>query len=121
PGVGHDAPSRKRPCAGPYWRPPSEPGPFSRKDRKTSAPVRGVGPPAAPAYSLGFEHPGRDTGRMADERPQTDDRDPADVVTGMVDHVLGLVDTWSAWDGHPARPTIGSTRHTRPFGGSRTT
>jgi hypothetical protein len=38
---------------------------------------------------------------MADERPQTDDRDPADVVTGMVDHVLGLVDTWSAWDGAP--------------------
>ncbi|MGH9229549.1 MAG: hypothetical protein ACRD07_12640 [Acidimicrobiales bacterium] len=36
---------------------------------------------------------------MTDERPRTDDRDPADVVTGMVDHVLRLVDTWSAWDG----------------------
>jgi hypothetical protein len=36
---------------------------------------------------------------MADERPTTDDRDPADVVTGMVDHVLRLVDTWPAWDG----------------------
>jgi hypothetical protein len=38
---------------------------------------------------------------MADERPRTDDRDPADVVTGMVDHVLALVDTWPAWDGEP--------------------
>ncbi|HEY6698943.1 MAG TPA: hypothetical protein VIZ67_11995 [Acidimicrobiales bacterium] len=36
---------------------------------------------------------------MADERPTTDDRDPADVVTGMVGHVLALVDTWPAWDG----------------------
>ncbi|MGH9288474.1 MAG: hypothetical protein ACRD0V_09345 [Acidimicrobiales bacterium] len=38
---------------------------------------------------------------MADERPTTDDRDPADVVTGMVDHVLRLVDTWPAWEGEP--------------------
>jgi hypothetical protein len=38
---------------------------------------------------------------MADERPVTDERDPADVVTGMVDHVLALVDTWPAWDGEP--------------------
>jgi hypothetical protein len=38
---------------------------------------------------------------MADERPRTDDRDPADVVTGMVDHVLRLVDNWPAWDGEP--------------------
>jgi hypothetical protein len=33
---------------------------------------------------------------VADERPPTDDRDPADVVSGMVDHVLRLVDTWPA-------------------------
>ena len=39
--------------------------------------------------------------RMADARPPTDDRDPADVVTGMVDHVLALVDSWPAWDGAP--------------------
>jgi hypothetical protein len=38
---------------------------------------------------------------MADERPLTDDRDPADVVSGMVDHVLALVDTWPALDGEP--------------------
>ena len=36
-----------------------------------------------------------------DDRPLTDDRDPADVVAGMVDHVLTLVDTWPAWDGEP--------------------
>jgi hypothetical protein len=35
---------------------------------------------------------------MADERPQIDHRDPAEVVTDMVDHVLRLVDTWPAWD-----------------------
>lgn len=40
---------------------------------------------------------------MADERPATDDRDPADVVLGMVDHVLSLVDTWTTWDGAPGR------------------
>ena len=38
---------------------------------------------------------------MADDRPVTDDRDPAEVVTGMVDHVLTLVDSWPAWDGEP--------------------
>lgn len=40
---------------------------------------------------------------MADDRPTTDDRDPADVVTAMVDHVLALMDTWPAWDGAPRR------------------
>lgn len=38
---------------------------------------------------------------MADDRPVTDDRDPAEVVSDMVDHVLALVDTWPAWDGAP--------------------
>jgi hypothetical protein len=38
---------------------------------------------------------------MADDRPATDDRHPADVVSGMVDHVLALADTWPAWDGEP--------------------
>ena len=38
---------------------------------------------------------------MADDRPRTDERDPADVVTAMVDHVLALADTWTAWDGTP--------------------
>jgi hypothetical protein len=34
----------------------------------------------------------RNTVAMVEERPLTDERDPADVVTGMVDHVLALVD-----------------------------
>ncbi|GAA0362065.1 hypothetical protein NE235_27405 [Actinoallomurus spadix] len=38
---------------------------------------------------------------MADETPVTDDRDPAVVVTAMVDHVLALAATWTAWDGRP--------------------
>lgn len=38
---------------------------------------------------------------MADDVPQTDDRDPADVVTGMVGRVLTLAATWPAWDGQP--------------------
>jgi len=33
--------------------------------------------------------------------PQTDDRHPADVVTSMVDEVLKLAETWTAWDGEP--------------------
>ena len=40
---------------------------------------------------------------MPDDRPSTDQRDPAAVVTGMVDHVLRLVDTWPGWDGEPRR------------------
>ena len=36
---------------------------------------------------------------MTDERPETDDRDPADAISEMVDHVLGLAETWGAWDG----------------------
>jgi hypothetical protein len=38
---------------------------------------------------------------MNEPRPETDERDPADVVAGMVDEVLRLVDTWPAWDGKP--------------------
>jgi hypothetical protein len=36
-----------------------------------------------------------------DDTPVTDDRDPAEAVTAMVDHVLALAGTWTAWDGHP--------------------
>ena len=48
---------------------------------------------------------GRNVGRvrhdllMTDPGPETDDRHPADVVTGMVDHVLDLAATWPRWDG----------------------
>jgi hypothetical protein len=38
---------------------------------------------------------------MADEVPSTDDRAPAVVITAMVDHVLALAATWTAWDGRP--------------------
>ncbi|WP_034487166.1 hypothetical protein [Actinomadura oligospora] len=38
---------------------------------------------------------------MSDEVPVTDDRDPAEIVTGMVGHVLALAATWTVWDGRP--------------------
>jgi hypothetical protein len=38
---------------------------------------------------------------MADERPEVDDRDPADAVAQMGAHVLRLAETWGAWDGGP--------------------
>lgn len=38
---------------------------------------------------------------MADDRPEVDDRDPADAMAQMVAHVLRLAETWGAWDGHP--------------------
>ncbi|WP_433353300.1 hypothetical protein ACQP25_08230 [Microtetraspora malaysiensis] len=38
---------------------------------------------------------------MADENPITDDRDPSEVVTATIDHVLKLASTWTAWDGRP--------------------
>ncbi|GAB3958452.1 hypothetical protein GCM10029978_003410 [Actinoallomurus acanthiterrae] len=40
---------------------------------------------------------------MSDDVPITDDREPASVVTAMIDHVLGLAVTWTAWDGRPLR------------------
>jgi hypothetical protein len=39
---------------------------------------------------------------MTDPGPDIDDRHPADVLTGMVDHVLRLAETWPNWDGRPA-------------------
>lgn len=48
---------------------------------------------------------GRNVGGMRHDRlmtepaPETDDRHPADVVAGMVDHVLNLAATWPRWDG----------------------
>jgi hypothetical protein len=38
---------------------------------------------------------------MSDETPITDGRDPALLVTEMIDHVLALAATWTAWDGRP--------------------
>ncbi|GIE34588.1 hypothetical protein Ait01nite_076330 [Actinoplanes italicus] len=33
--------------------------------------------------------------------PETDDRVPAEVVTGMITQVLDLASTWTGWDGRP--------------------
>jgi hypothetical protein len=38
---------------------------------------------------------------MTDLGPAVDGRHPADVVTGMVNHVLQLAATWPRWDGNP--------------------
>jgi hypothetical protein len=38
---------------------------------------------------------------MADQAPATDDREPALVVTTMIDRFLDLAATWTAWDGRP--------------------
>jgi hypothetical protein len=38
---------------------------------------------------------------MSDTGPEVDDRHPAEVVTGMVDHVLSLAATWPVWDLRP--------------------
>jgi hypothetical protein len=38
---------------------------------------------------------------MVDEAPTTDDREPALLVTTMIDHVLALATTWTVWDGRP--------------------
>jgi hypothetical protein len=44
--------------------------------------------------------------RMTDNGPEVDDRHPADVVTGMVDHVLRMAETWPPWDGRPAEVPV---------------
>jgi hypothetical protein len=38
---------------------------------------------------------------MTHERPQIDDRDPADAIDQMVDHVMLLAESWTHWDGKP--------------------
>ncbi|MEU2670416.1 hypothetical protein ABZ622_16365 [Streptomyces sp. NPDC007164] len=44
---------------------------------------------------------GRASGGGPAETPATDDRDPAQLLTAMVDHVLALAATWPDWDGRP--------------------
>jgi hypothetical protein len=39
---------------------------------------------------------------MTDPGPEVDDRNPADVVVGVVDYVLNLAETWPRWDGRPS-------------------
>ena len=36
---------------------------------------------------------------MTNERPKVDDRDPADLIDQMVEHVLLLAESWTRWDG----------------------
>ncbi|MFF8611485.1 hypothetical protein [Streptomyces sp. NPDC015350] len=55
--------------------------------------------PDIPDASDAFDVP--DAPDVPDEVPVTDGRDPAQVVAGMVDHVLALAATWTAWDGRP--------------------
>jgi hypothetical protein len=43
---------------------------------------------------------------MSDMAPATDSRRPADVVTGMIDHVLALAATWPAWTGVPVKVQV---------------
>lgn len=43
---------------------------------------------------------------MTDPGPEVDDRHPAGVVTGMVDYVLLMAETWPEWDGVPAETPV---------------
>jgi hypothetical protein len=43
---------------------------------------------------------------MSDDAPEVDDRHPADVVSEMVDRVLVLARTWTAWDGTPTETPV---------------
>jgi hypothetical protein len=38
---------------------------------------------------------------MTDERLKVDDREPAEAIAEMVEHVLHLAKTWTTWDGSP--------------------
>jgi hypothetical protein len=38
---------------------------------------------------------------MTDDRPRTDEREPAEAIQEMVNHVLDLAATWIRWDGRP--------------------
>ena len=41
-----------------------------------------------------------------DDKPATDERHPAQVVSQMVEHVLSVADTWTRWDGRPQTVAI---------------
>jgi hypothetical protein len=43
---------------------------------------------------------------MPDPQPVVDDRDPADVIAAMVEHVLALAETWPRWDGEPVEVAV---------------
>jgi hypothetical protein len=64
------------------WEPPDE------RNRKVSVGVDTFG-----VYD--------EVGGPMSDSPVTDDRDAADLVTGMVSQVLDLARTWTGWDGEP--------------------
>jgi hypothetical protein len=43
---------------------------------------------------------------MTDPGPEVDDRPPAEVVAGMVEHVLAVAATWTGWDGRPVEVPV---------------
>jgi hypothetical protein len=43
---------------------------------------------------------------MTDLGPEVDSRHPADVVSGMVEHVLLVAETWPRWDGRPREVAV---------------
>ncbi|MBB4962372.1 cytochrome P450 [Micromonospora polyrhachis] len=77
-------------------------------DPETFDPER-TGPPPLTFGGPPRRCPGRDHAmaiaagalRADPDAPATDDRDPATMITAMVEHVLALATTWTAWDGHP--------------------
>jgi hypothetical protein len=40
-------------------------------------------------------------GPVSEQRPRVDGRDPGEAIEEMVEHVLGLAETWLVWDGKP--------------------
>ena len=73
---------------------PSRRGRRTPRDGRASVEAHRVGSDDALALAAGVLD--RAT---ADHTPVTDDRDPADALAAMVEHVLALADTWTAWDG----------------------
>ncbi|MFF8420590.1 hypothetical protein [Streptomyces sp. NPDC015680] len=61
----------------------------------------GPGGPGTVGTPDGPGTPGTGSGGGPAETPATDDRDPAQLLTAMVDRVLALAATWTAWDGRP--------------------
>src|SRR5215470_16231143 len=72
---------------------------------KASADARELGPQLLPGEPWRAE-PRAAHRRHDRSRAGGDSRHPADVVTGMVDHVLRLTETWPRWDGRPCEVSV---------------
>src|SRR5205809_6891682 len=80
--------------------------------------------PKVPAHRLGRMVRHLTLAQHADayaKPPQTDDQDPATLVTAAVAEVLELAETWLGWDGRPVRREATPGRRTRRYVGSPTT